>query len=361
MSNKKKIKLGLIFGGQSKEHEVSLSSARSVFNHLDSAKYEITPIAITKKGSWLIGSKAKKYLELQSGGAKEEAISEKKSQSLVALGDTSTSLSRLIGNQAGVSSLDIVLPLIHGSFGEDGKLQGLLEMFGVPYVFSGVLPSALSIDKSKSKLVARQAGLNVLPEIILNKNQPYNRNIITKKLSYPLVVKPVDLGSSVGISIVHNSQKLEQGIKQAFLFTDKVMLEQFKAGRELTAAVMGNDPAEALPIIEIIPRSSSFYDYKAKYAVGGSDHRCPADIPSNIRKKVQSQSLALFKALECRDLARIDFIYSEKDNDIYFLEINTIPGMTVTSLVPEAAKEAGLDFSDFLNRLITTALKRYDD
>lgn len=359
MLNSKKIKLGVIFGGQSKEHEVSLSSARAVLGNLDLEKYDIVPIAITKKGSWLINEKAQKYLDIQKGYVQEDSISAEQSQSLVASDDTDKTLQHLTKDNPNMAKVDLILPLIHGSFGEDGRLQGLLEMFGVPYVFSGVLPSALSIDKSKSKLIAKQAGLNVMEEVVLKKNKNYKIADVMKNMSYPVVVKPVDLGSSVGVSIVNDGKELEQGIKHAFIFGDKVMVEQFKQGRELTVAVLGNNPAKALPVIEIIPQSSSFYNYEAKYAAGGSDHKCPADIPDNIKQKVQQDSIKLFEDLECSDLARIDFIYNEEDNDVYFLEINTVPGMTSTSLVPEAAKEEGLNFPEFLNRLITEALKRY--
>lgn len=352
----KKIKVGVIFGGRSGEHEVSLSSARSAISNLDSKKYEVVPIAITKKGSWLIGEKAQQYLELQSGDAKEGGISEKQSQSLVVTGDTDASLQQLTEGHKGV---DIILPLVHGSYGEDGKLQGLLETFGVPYVFSGVLASALAIDKSKTKIIGAEAGLKVLPEVILKKGDTYDISAIIEKVSLPVVVKPAELGSSVGIAMAADEQELKKAIDQAFGHGDKVMIEQFKKGRELTVAVLGNTPSRALPVIEIIPKSSTFYNYEAKYAQGGSDHVCPADIPEDIKQKVQSQSVSLFEALECRDLARVDFIYNEDDADVYLLEINTIPGMTATSLAPEAAKEDGLEFGVFLDTLITEALKRY--
>ncbi|OGY48159.1 MAG: hypothetical protein A2840_02250 [Candidatus Buchananbacteria bacterium RIFCSPHIGHO2_01_FULL_47_11b] len=359
MSSPKKIRVVVLFGGQSGEHEVSVASGKSVIAALNSEKYDVLPIAITKQGAWLSGKKAKQYLTLLTGAATEGGITEVQTSSLVTTGDTTTALEPL-AEKLSEQHIDIVLPLIHGSFGEDGRLQGMLDMLGVPYVFSGMLASALAMDKPKAKLFAKQAGLQVLPEVVLTSSD-VEVATIAAQVGLPAVVKPAELGSSVGIRIVHDEKELATAIRNAFVYGKKVMVEQFKAGRELTVGVFGNQPPRALAVIEIIPQGSEFYDYTAKYAAGGSKHVCPAQIPAAIEQLVKQDAVKVFGALECCDLARVDFIYNEKENAVYFLEINTIPGMTSTSLVPDEAREAGIDFTDFLNQLIQMALTRYSN
>jgi len=186
----------------------------------------------------------------------------------------------------------------------------------------------------------------------------YKTEKIIKKLNLPVVVKPIELGSSVGISVSKTEEELKNAISKALEYNEEVLLEQFIEGRELTVAVFGNKSPKALPVIEIIPKVSTFFDYKAKYQTGGSEEVCPAQVPEDIRKKVQKYAVKIFKVLSCRDLARADFILSKNDGKLYFLEINTIPGMTATSLAPQAAKAAGMEFSEFLDKLISEAMKR---
>ncbi len=310
-----KLKIALLSGGISGEREVSLKTGEQIYNALDKNKYEIF-----------------KY-------------------------DLKTDLKRFF-NDAMNKKFDLVFPALHGPFGEDGKLQGMLDMIGMPYVFSGCLASALAMDKYKTKIIARDAGLDLIPDIALQKDEKYNIQKIINKLPLPIVIKPMELGSSVGMSIAKNKQELEQGIENAFKHGDKVMLEKFIKGRELTVAVMGNEQnMEALPVIEIIPKVSGWFDYKAKYEVGGSEEVCPAKIPNNIKNKIQKFAIKTFNAIGCKDLARADFIWDTENNKMYFLEINTIPGMTQTSLAPQAAKVAGMEFGEFLDRLIKGALK----
>jgi len=251
---------------------------------------------------------------------------------------------------------DLIFPALHGPFGEDGKLQGLLDVLGIPYLFSGCLASALAMNKYKTKVIVGKEGIAMARDILIRKNEKYNLNGIIKKLSLPIVVKPSELGSSVGMSIAKTKKELEKGIKIAFRYDREVLLEKFIKGRELTVPVMGNDPARALPVIEIIPKVSTWFDYRAKYEVGGSEEICPAKIPGKIKNKIQKQALAAYKAIGCKDLARVDFIWQKGSDKLYFLEINTIPGMTATSLVPKSAKAAGLTFSQFLDKLISQAL-----
>ena len=353
---KKKINLAIIFGGKSGEHEVSLASAISVMKALGKNKYNIIPIAITKKGNWLIGNKGEKYIKLHSASAgKENAISEKKSQSLVTI--NKKDLTNYSEGDTKGKKIDLVLPLLHGPFGEDGRIQGMLDMLDAPYVFSGVLAQALAMNKPKTKALVKNEGVLVARDILIRKNEKYNLNKIIKKLSLPIVVKPSELGSSVGMSIAKTKKELEPGIKTAFRYDREVLLEKFIKGRELTVPVMGNNPARALPVIEIIPKVSAWFDYRAKYEVGGSEEICPAKIPGKIKNKIQKQALAAYKAIGCKDLARVDFIWQKGSDKLYFLEINTIPGMTATSLVPKSAKAAGLTFSQFLDKLISQAIK----
>ena len=344
----KKINVGVIFGGRSGEHEVSLKSAHEVMKALDKKKYNIIPCAITKEGQWLIGKNGQAYLQLnlfKKASAKNIFASAKKN------------LAHLI-NHPDSAKIDIFLPIGHGPFMEDGKLQGLLDMLGVQYVFSGTLASALAMNKNMTKIIARNAGLIVAQDFLLAKGKKYNLNLISKKLAFPIVVKPSELGSSVGASIAKNKKELEVSVKKAFQHGKEILLEKYIAGREFTAVIMGNNPPKALPVVEIVPKVSAWFDYKAKYEKGGSDEICPAKISQKIAKQIQDYSVKIFKELGCRDLARADFIWSAKDKRLYFLEINTIPGMTAQSVSPKAAKVTGLEFSEFLDRLITGALRK---
>lgn len=344
---KTKKKIAVIFGGQSGEHEVSLRSASQVMNALDRDKYEIVPIAITKSGHWLVGEAGQKYLAdnlekaAEQGGAGNESSFENGSKL-----------------PEKFPPLDLVLPIIHGTFGEDGKLQGALEMLGLPYVFSGTLASALAMNKRKAKIIAKSAGLKTAKDIMIYKNKKYDAEKIITKLGFPIVIKPTELGSSVGINLANSKEGLVSSIEKALTFGEEVLLEQFVKGRELTVAVIGDKTTKALPVIEIIPKISGWFDYRAKYEAGGSTEVCPAEIPNETRRKVQRYAVKIFKAIGCRDLARADFIWSESDDKLYFLEINTIPGMTATSLAPQSAKAAGMSFLDFLDNLIESALKR---
>lgn len=353
-----KLNLAVIFGGQSGEHEISLKSASQVMSALNPEKYNIIPIAITKGGNWLVGEKGKEYITENLPLSQQEAgISLEQSQKLVVAGNNN--IFNFSQGDTGGQKLDLVLPIVHGPYVEDGKLQGMLDMLGLPYVFSGSLASALAMNKKISKLVAKSVGVKIAKEIIINKNKKYNLDKIIAKLNLPIVIKPIELGSSVGINIAKTKEELDENIKKALEYGGEVMLEQFIKGRELTVAVFGNKSPKALPVIEIIPKVSTFFDYKAKYQAGGSEEVCPAKIPDDIAKKVQRYAVKVFKAVGCADLSRADFIWDTESGKIYFLEINTIPGMTATSLAPQSAKAAGMEFSNFLDKLIGEALKRY--
>ncbi|MFH0930295.1 MAG: D-alanine--D-alanine ligase family protein [Candidatus Moraniibacteriota bacterium] len=355
----KKINLAVVFGGRSGEHEVSLSSARGVMKNLDKEKYNIIPIAITKGGNWLIRDKGAEYMKMNEDKiGKEGAISLDDSQKLVTIKDSEKSISNYAEGEL-KEKIDLVFPILHGPFGEDGRLQGMLDMLGVPYVFSGVLAHAIGMNKPKAKIIAGNAGVPIPKDIVIKKEEKYSFDEIIEKLSLPLMVKPSELGSSVGISLAKTKEDLEKGIRDAFSHGDEVILEQYIKGKEFTATVMGSVDPKVLAITEIIPLISEFYDYKAKYEDGGSKHVCPAEISKDDEEKLKRYAVSTFKSIGCNDLARIDFLWSEKEKEYYFTDINTIPGMTPTSLAPEAAALAGMNFTQFLDKLIEGAMKRF--
>jgi D-alanine-D-alanine ligase len=353
---KKKINLAVIFGGESREHEVSVSSVRGVMGNLDKKKYNIIPVAITKKGNWLVGDKAQKYLKNSWELINEKGkLSVKESQRLVLKKDN---LGKFIKDYVEKNKIDLVLPILHGTFGEDGTIQGVFDFLKIPYVFSGVLAQALAMDKFKTKKIAKESGILTAESVLIKKNK-YKIKEIINQLKFPIVVKPNDIGSSVAIMITKDEKELVSGIKKAFEVSNEVLIEKYIPGREFSVSVMEVDErVKTLAIIEIIPLISEFYDYKAKYQKGGSEHVCPAKIVKSLERKIEQQAGNIFEEIGCNDVARVDFIYDDKNKKLYFLEINTIPGMTPTSLVPEAARQAGMSYSDFLDRIIKNALRR---
>lgn len=310
---KKKIKSAVIFGGPSAEHEVSLKSAKEVMNCLNRKKYEIFPLLITKKGKWNNNL-------LKSG------------------------------------SIDLAIIMGHGTFMEDGQLQLILETLKIPYLFSKSSVSALAMNKYRSKLIAKRNGLETAKGELITKETQISYQKVIKELKLPIVIKPNALGSSIGASIAYNEKEFRRGLRTAFCCDREILLEEFISGRELTVGVVEMKKTEALPVVEIKPRISKWFDYTAKYQKGGSAEICPAQIPISIARKTKRCAEKIFRAIGCRDLARADFIWSEKDKKIYFLEINTIPGMTKTSIVPRAIKKAGYDLGQFFDVLIKKRL-----
>jgi D-alanine-D-alanine ligase len=307
-----KIKIALLLGGMSREREVSLNTGEQIYQALNKNKYEVF--------------KYDPQFELRDFF--EEALNGK---------------------------FDLVFPALHGPYGEDGRLQGLLDLIGVPYLFSGCSSSALAMDKNKTKIIAEDFGIEVIEGLKIKKEEQGKARDFLRKNKKGIVVKPDQLGSSVGISIVRSEKELGRALEMAFSCCEEVLLESFVRGRELTVTILGNKKPEALPVIEIIPKKAEWFDYNSKYLAGATKEICPAEIPESVKKKVQQKAIDAFEVLGCKDLARVDFIWS-KDDKIYFLEINTIPGMTSTSLVPQSAKAFGLDFGDFLDKIIEERL-----
>jgi len=249
----------------------------------------------------------------------------------------------------------LVFPVLHGKYGEDGTIQGLLEMLHMPYVGPNTFTSSLCMNKEKTKMVVSAAGLLTPRYLTLRKKQ----KISFSALKYPCVIKPVDTGSSVGVNIAENKKEFIKYLKDAFKYSSLVMIEEYIKGKEFTVGVIGQkDTLKVLPPTQIIPVISKFYDYKAKYQAGGSIHICPAKISRKLFVELQNSAKRVYEAVEAKGMSRIDFIWSEKNEKLYFIEVNTIPGMTDVSLLPEAAKASGLPFPKLLDFLIQTTLHK---
>ncbi len=353
----KKINIGLIYGGRSGEHEVSLQSAKSIYEALDKSKYNIYLIGIDKKGHWLLGDPANYLLNAQN--PKLISLNKKNSFSVAAVNKVERSEIISLKNGQEMGKIDVFFPIIHGTFGEDGSLQGMLEMLDVAYVGAGVTGSAVGMDKDVQKRLLKEAGINVADFLAIKKNH-YNKNTveeILKKFTLPVFVKPANSGSSVGISKAHNKIELINAIDDAFKYDTKVLIEEYIKGREIECAVLGNDrPIASIPG-EVIPHHE-FYSYEAKYIdENGAGLKIPAELSKKIIKKVQGTAIKTFLILECAGFARVDF-FLKADGKLYINEINTIPGFTKISMFPKLFGATGIHYSELLNKLINLALEK---
>ncbi|SFE75307.1 D-alanine-D-alanine ligase [Paenibacillus catalpae] len=362
----KKVHLGLIYGGKSGEHDVSLQTAFAVMGELDYAKYEITPFYITRLGEWRVGpmlaGKPLAIDELRLDPADPAAAQPVPAFPLAPL------LDRLAGGSAiagGGQPIDVVFPLLHGPFGEDGTIQGLLEIADIPYVGAGVLASAAGMDKITMKKIFAYEGL---PQCVF---RYFNRAQWEKDasffimecevaLGYPCFVKPSNLGSSVGISKAKNREELIAAVDFAFRYDRRVIVEEFVDAREIEVSVLGNDDPKTSVPGEIAP-SNEFYDYKAKYVDGKSTIHIPANIPNKTADAVRDMALRAFLAIDGSGLSRVDFFLRKTDGQLFINEVNTMPGFTPISMYPLMWKESGLPYRDLLDKLIELALKRYAD
>jgi len=355
-----KIRVGVIFGGRSAEHEVSIVSATSVINALDRNKYEVLPIGITPEGRWLSSVKALELLRERSNIEnlpEHILVPDPRKQGLVELKDSSA--------QSAPQQIDVAFPVLHGTYGEDGTIQGLFELADIPYVGSGVLGSAVGMDKVVQKQLLRAAKIPVAPEVwfMIAEYRDHSRKIlgmIERKLRYPCFVKPANLGSSVGISKAHNRRELIQAIELAAEYDLKILVEKgIEQAREIECSVLGNDqPIASIPG-EIIP-SNEFYDYDAKYVDGKSTPVIPARLPKSVQKKLQFYSTESFRTLNCSGMARVDFLVRKKSNAIYLNELNTIPGFTSISMYPKLWQASGIAYPDLLDRLVQLAIERHE-
>ncbi len=361
-----KIRVGVIFGGRSGEHEVSLISASSIMKALNPDKYDVVPVGITKKGSWLVGVKPDAMLEDKS--EKNQTCIPFSGQGKASLNCDPTNKGLILvdkpANQNRVD-LDILFPVIHGTYGEDGTLQGLLEQADMPYVGCGVLASAAGMDKTIAKKLFRDAGIAVAPfkEVLRSdwrQNPDSIMNAIEKEFDYPCFIKPVNSGSSVGISKARDRQSLKEAIDLAARFDRKILVESFVNGREIEVSVLGNDqPMASLPG-EIVP-CNEFYDYSAKYVDDRSELKIPADLSEEVCEEIRNLAIKAYRALDCAGMARVDFFLERGTNRVIINEINTIPGFTKISMYPKLWEATGISYSELCDRLIDLAIERYRD
>lgn len=342
-----KLNVMVVFGGKSGEHEVSLMSVTSILKVMSSEKYNVIPVGITKEGIW------KRY----NGSIDKIATGEWE-----ALAEAGEVISLGKNNP---EEIDVVFPVLHGPFGEDGTIQGLLEMINIPYVGAGVMASAVAMDKIMTKKLCDGEEIPQAKFVaILNKDYTEAEEryigLIEEKLGYPVFVKPANLGSSVGISKAKDREQLIEAIKIAFQYDRKIVVEEFINGREIECSVLGNDEAAASLPAEIIP-SHEFYDYKDKYFDGTSSFQIPAELPEAVIEEVRQLSLKVYKLLDCSGLARVDFFVERETNKIYFNEINTMPGFTKISMYPKMWEVTGLPYEELIDRLIVLAIERFKE
>jgi D-alanine-D-alanine ligase len=355
MTPKKRLRVGVIFGGRSGEHEVSLASAASVIRALDPEKYEAVPIGISKDGRWLVGTGAQKMLPdvLKSG----ERV-------LLPPDPTSAALVPLTPSAGHPSvAVDVVFPALHGTFGEDGTVQGLLELAGLPYVGAGVLASAVGMDKDVQKRLFAEAGLPIVPYVaILRSNwerEPAGAlKLVKKKFRFPVFVKPATLGSSVGMTRVKSPHELPAALDLAAEFGQKIMVERAINGREIEVSVLGNDDVRASIPGEIVPHRE-FYDYTAKYLEKGTRLIIPAKLTKKQIASFQEYAVRAFRAIDGAGMARCDFFLERRTENIFLNELNTIPGFTSISMYPKLWEASGLPYPKLIDRLIELALERH--
>jgi D-alanine-D-alanine ligase len=367
---KKKIRVGVLFGGRSGEHEVSLRSAASIIEAIDRNKYEVLPIGITKEGRWLTADASQKLLSghplpLPRADAGETPETVKTEAGVLERGLPMVLAPDPTQRSAAERAVDVVFPVLHGTFGEDGTVQGLLELAGLAYVGAGVLGSAVGMDKEVMKRLFREARLPVAPWMTFLRSEIEARSrrvttAIENRFRYPVFVKPANMGSSVGISKVHNAGELKPALELAAEFDRKVIVERGLDARELECSVLGNDQPEASVPGEIIP-VNEFYDYDAKYLKEGSELIIPAKIPAALAKQVRKLAVAAFKAVDCAGMARVDFLLERRTGKIYVNEVNTIPGFTSISMFPKLWEASGVPYPELIDRLIVLALERHGE
>lgn len=351
MSDGRRLRVGVLFGGRSGEHEVSLASAASVIRALDPQKYEAVPIGISKDGRWLVGTSAQKMLpEVLKSGERVVLPADPSAAALVPLS--------MAAGQPSVK-VDVVFPVLHGTFGEDGTVQGLLELAGLPYVGAGVLGSAVGMDKDLQKRLFKEAGLPIVPYLSIRrsdweKDRAGVTRLIRKKLRFPVFVKPATLGSSVGMTRVATAGEIGKAMDFAAEFALKIVVERGITGREIEVSVLGNDDVRASIPGEIVPHRE-FYDYAAKYLEEGTKLLIPAPLTKQQAAKFQDYAVRAFQAIDGTGMARCDFFLEKRTGKIYVNELNTIPGFTSISMYPKMWEASGLRYPELIDRLIELA------
>ena len=348
-----KIKVGVIFGGQSTEHDVSVVSGSSVIKNLNKEKYEIYPIYISKKGEWFHYMKPVQDIEIFE------------------IGEQPKELEKISNEFEILKKQDIIFPVLHGLYGEDGTIQGLLELLKVPYVGCKVLASGICMDKVYAKMIFEKAHINQAKAVVINAKNGYTYvdeelnnistnlegicDIVNKKLKYPVFVKPSNSGSSVGVSKAENDEELKNSIQEAAKYDTEILIEQGINGKEIECAVLGIDNVEASCVGQILS-ADKFYDYDSKYKNAESKTIIPADVSKEISEKIRETATKAFKAVKGSGLARVDFFVDKETNEIYLNEINTMPGFTNISMYPKLWENCGLTYSELLDRLIEQEL-----
>lgn len=358
MTNRAK-RVAVIFGGRSGEHDVSLASSRSVMAVLKEKGYEVVPVGVTRSGRWLMQGDPHALLSNPTPGAAGEPET--------AIVAQNGGARELVPGATGATfpPVDVVFPVLHGPFGEDGTMQGLLELAGVPYVGCGVLASSLAMDKIACKELLEAHGVPVVP-FVATTRAAFERDadrVLAKieALGYPVFVKPANLGSSIGISKARDREELRHALTEAAVYDRRLLIEQAVASpREIECAVLGNDEPLASVPGEVIP-SNDFYDYAAKYIDGKSDLRIPADLPVGMAARVRELAVTAFKAIDGAGLARVDFLLSAETGELYLNEINTLPGFTTISMYPKLWEATGVPYAELVERLIDLAVERYDE
>ena len=365
------MKVAVIFGGPSSEHEVSLASAKNVLSALLSNQHDVFPIGVLKDGRWVSGVNSLHYLiSIADKSILPAGLEEFHDEFITSLGGSSleegieTTVSALPA-QSIFEGVDVVFPVLHGAFGEDGKLQGLLEISGVPYVGCGVLSSAACMDKIVTKQVLESCGVKQASwfwldsKIISAQLDSCIEDINSKLGGFPVFVKPANAGSSVGISKVKSAESLKDALIEASKHDSRILLEESIEGRELEVAVLGNSDLEVSPIAAEVLPEHEFYDYKAKYIDGSTTIKLPADLPNEIMARLQSVAKEVFVALDCAGLSRVDFFYRESDDSVILNEINTLPGFTQISQYPKLMMQAGYTYEELIQKLIDLAIEKH--
>lgn len=358
MANKKKI--GLLYGGKSAEYEVSVQTALSVINALDRSKYEIHPIFISKQGEWVQGGQITG--EVEDAKRLELGISDQ--EILPAVSPHSQWMKKENGSD-NAAAPDVIFPLLHGPNGEDGTVQGLLELLNMPYVGSGVMASAAAMDKVTMKDVFAAKGFPQARYLGIKRKEwerdpEHTYALIEEELGFPCFVKPANLGSSVGISKCKTKDALEQSFREAFQYDRKIVVEEYIDGREIEVGVLGNDEPEVSVAGEILP-GAEFYDYHAKYEDASTSLVIPAEIPEGTYEKIKSIAAAAFQALDCAGLSRIDFFVRKSNGEVLINEVNTMPGFTPYSMYPMLWKNSGVPYPELINRLIELGIERHEE
>ena len=360
--NRRRMRVGVVYGGRSGEHEVSLRSAASVIAALDPERYEVVPIAITKSGRWLSGPDS--LAQLEEAQRTMSAVPDRGREVTIAPDPTRRTLLPLGAGPAGRDAprpLDVVFPVLHGTYGEDGTIQGLLELADLPYVGAGVLASATGMDKAAMRSLFRDAGLPLCRWIVAQTAAETPEAIarrVVETLGFPCFVKPANLGSSVGISKVNDSAALATAIGEAAAYDPKVVIEEAVDAREFECGVLGNERPEASVIGELVP-SREFYDYADKYVEQSARVVIPAELPAETAAEMRALAVRAFQAVDCSGLARVDFFLDRRSGRVLLNEINTMPGFTSISMFPKLWAATGIDYPALVDRLIQLALERH--